>query len=223
MNTYKTFINYLIKKQKINHSDIITLLGKNNITPQDITSEMQSWYIGLGITEVTKRPFALSPCPFTSEEINLIEERNEIIICIPKEITALELSKLFRIDSWAVHDLLVDLKTEKKDIWLKTSADPTPKFLGVTGIDIKNTIEDNNWIPFSLTYYMVFIARYRYLFNKNPDQRYWIWLSKGRYDRSGMLIAGFDNNDQFNVHGWMPHFSANFLGARYLETSIASK
>ena len=219
MDTYTSFLNYMIQEQKISRNELMALSGndQNSFDPKTVTAEMQAWCTTLGITQVTGRPLTLSPCPFSEEELRLMHQKNEMLICIPKGLTLQEMANLFRLESWAVKDPLVVSRKEKEDLWLKTSASPTPAFMGITGIEMKQLAEKNNWVLFSLLYYMAFIARFCYLFQKKPDYRYWIWLPKGRYDRSGMLIAGFDGNDHFNVHGWMPHFSASFLGARYLE------
>lgn len=218
MNIYTKLLEFMCQEKKISAIDLAKLnYGKQNLyDPESVTAEMQAWYISLGIEQVTNRSFSLEPCPFSREEIKELYKNNEMLICIPKNVTLKEMARLFRLETWAVEDPLVVSKPEKQDLWMKTSSAAVPQFMGNSGIEIKQLAEEKNWISFSLNYYMVFIARYQYLFRQNPDYRYWIWLPKGRYDRSGMLIAGFDINNNFNVHGWMPHFTASFLGARFL-------
>ncbi len=182
--------------------------------PGYIREEMEGWYINAGIEAIIGRKLTLSSCPFTEEEILEAQENNEIIMCVPKGVTRQELGKLFHIDSWALYDPLVTPATEIEDFWFKTSASLTPSYMKKTGIEVNHEVEDEQKINFSIERYLAFIARIRYLFGKTPDSEYWIWLPRGRYDRSGMLVAGFDRNDSFNVHGWMPQFSASFLGAR---------
>lgn len=184
-------------------------------TPEGVWKSIYNWYFQLGIEDVTGRPFELSPCPFSVDELNEAKARNEVVLCVPKGVTRLELGKLFRIESWAIHDPIATKVTEKADCWFRTSMRMTPEFLGEKGLDIEQGFERENKLNFSMERYLVFIARMRYLTGKTPDAEYWIWLPAGRYDRSGMLMAGFDRNGSFNVHGWMPQFSASYLGARY--------
>lgn len=187
---------------------------RNITNPQSVHWEMQQWYRTLGIEHLTGKKFELSECPFSEEEIIRANENNEMILCVPKGITREVLGKLFHIESWALHDPLVTPATEKEDCWFKTSMKQIPDYLNVSGLDVSRQIEDEKQINFSIERYMVFIARMRHITGKTPDAEYWIWLPVGRYDRSGMLMAGFDKLGRFNVHGWMPRFQASFLGAR---------
>lgn len=188
---------------------------RNITAPTNVKWEMEQWYRTLGIEYLTGKEFELSECPFSEEEIIYANTHNEMILCIPKGITREVLGKLFHIDSWALHDLLATPVTEKEDFWFKTSMKEIPDYLNISGIDAYRQIEDGNYINFSLERYLVFIARMRYITGKTPDSEYWIWIPAGRYDRSGMLMAGFDKLGKFNVHGWMPRFQASFLGARF--------
>ena len=183
--------------------------------PEGVRLSLYKWYYDLGIEDVIKRKFELSPCPFSSEELREAEKCNEIVLCVPKGITRVELGKLFRIDNWAFNDPIATRVTEKEDCWFRTNRNTAPGFLGEKGIDIEQRFSREGKLSFSMERYLVFLARMKYLLGIVPDSEYWIWLPAGRYDRSGMLIAGFDRNMNFNVHGWMPQFSASFLGARY--------
>ena len=183
--------------------------------PEFIRYEFEDWYRKMGLESITGKKLTISECPFTREELEKAVEQREMILCVPKGVTREELGKLFRIDSWSLHDSLVTLATEEEDCWFRTSMSYVPGFMKKTGVEISYQFEDEHKLNFSLERYLVFIGRMRYLTGKTPDLEYWIWLPRGRYDRSGMLMAGFDRNGVFNVHGWMPQFSASFLGARY--------
>jgi len=188
---------------------------KDLTDPVFVKYEMEEWYKNMGLEHITGRKLSLSDCPFKQEELEEAYEKGEIILCIPEGIKREEFGKLFRLDSWALYDPLVTPATEKEDCWFRTSMSLTPVYMNSTGVDVSRDIEDQNKLNFSLERYLVFIGRMRYLTGKTPDLEYWIWLPRGRYDRSGMLIAGFDRNTNLNVHGWMPQFSASFLGARF--------
>jgi len=183
--------------------------------PESVCQDLAKWYRDMGIESVIGRQLSLSPCPFTRDEIVEAYQQQEIILCVPKGVSRQELGKLFRIDSWALHDPLVTPATEKQDRWFRTSMSLKPSYMNESGVRIRRLFEDEKKLHFSIERYMVFIARIRHLTNHTPDQEYWIWLPRGAYDRSGILIAGFDRYGSFNVHGWMPQFSASFVGARY--------
>ncbi|PJI06506.1 MULTISPECIES: hypothetical protein [Clostridium] len=183
--------------------------------PSYITHEMEEWYKDMGLEYITGKRLSLSECPFTREEIEETQKNGETILCVPKGISREDLGKLFRIDSWALHDQVVTRAPETEDCWFRTSMSLIPRHIRTTGVENAHRAEDENKLNFSLERYLVFIGRVRYLTGKNPDSQYWIWLPRGRYDRSGMLIAGFDRTGSFNVHGWMPQFSSGFVGARF--------
>jgi hypothetical protein len=105
---------------------------------------------------------------------------------------------------------------ETEDFWLKTPKTAAPPHLNKSAAHVRRLFEDEGHLGFSLERYLVFAARIRYLTGEYPDRRYWTWLLRGRYDRSGMLIAGFDPQGKFSVQAWMPAFQASFLGARWI-------
>ena len=219
---YTQLIKQLIAENKVDKKEIWSFINEQQVEVNDpilIKKEMENWYIGMGINDITGTSLSLDDCPFSKEEIDLAIKNNELILCVPKKVSRKQLGKLFRIESWALDDELVGESREKRDLWFKTKATPAPEFIRESGIDITRKLREEKKVLFSLEIYLVFIARYRYIFNTTPDSEYWIWIFKGRYDRSGMLIAGFDRNKKFSVHGWMPQFSAGFLGARYGELS----
>lgn len=184
------------------------------VDPEAVRRDWERWYIGLGIELITGRPFNLSACPFTRDEIEQAERAGEVILCVPMGVSRRELGQLFRIHSWALTDPMVSDTAEAEDFWFKTSRAPVPDHLNRSATEIRRLFEDEHKLGFSLERYLVFIARLRFLTSTLPDFRYWIWLLRGRYDRSGMLIAGFDALGNFSVHGWMPKFQASFVGAR---------
>ncbi len=184
---------------------------------ETIREEWEHWYRGLGIETIIGRPFSLAPCPFPSEDVAAMQASDNIVLCVPRGLTRAQLGELFRLSSWALTDAMVGDTPESEDFWFTTSRSPSPPYLNKTATEVRRTFEDENKLGFSLERYLVFAARYRFLTGKYPDFRYWTWLMRGRYDRSGMLIAGFDPLGRFSVHAWMPNFQASFLGARYLE------
>jgi hypothetical protein len=213
LSLVETFVN-----QRVIRSEELRRFAKNPLDPlgsEFIKQILEDWYKNLGIESIIGRKFTLSPCPFTPEELQEAVQQNEIVLCVPGKVNRRQLGELFRINSWALHDPLVTQATEREDFWFKTRMSLTPEYMNITGIEIQHRLEDENKVPFSIERYLVFIARIRQVLRETPDSEYWIWLPRGLYDRSGMLIAGFDRNGVFSVHGWMPHFSAGFLGARY--------
>lgn len=224
-NTKESLLNMvdlLICNGEMNPSEIAryTKRAFDLTDPEDVRCEMEDWFKAAGVEQVTNKKFSLSGCPFTKEEIKQLYENDNILLCIPKKVSREELGKLFHIDSWALTDKLVTRVEEEKDFWFYTSRDLKPKWMKKTGVEVANLIDDNNYVHFSLERYVIFLARMRYLTGHIPDSEYWIWLTTGRYDRSGMLMAGIDRYGNFNVHGWMPQFYASFLGGRYGMLSV---
>lgn len=210
-------LDYLISEHEIKAEELRRYLNhKTDCTePEQVRQDLEEWFRCAGFEQITGRKMELSECPFSRDELALAAQNNEIILCIPHDMTRSEIAKLFHFENWAVTDELVTLVTEKKDLWFKTKAELKPTDLKVSGLELSEKIKEENLVPFCLERYMIFVARIRYLYGVTPDREYWIWLPAGRYDRSGMLIAGFDRFQKFNVHGWMPQFRASFLGARY--------
>ncbi|HEY9062652.1 MAG TPA: hypothetical protein VIO64_19460 [Pseudobacteroides sp.] len=212
-----SLVDNLLSQKVISPSDLRRYVRQSidDTDPEFIREEMETWYRNAGIESIIGKKLELSPCPFTAEEILEAQQNQETILCVPKGISREEFGELFHIKSWALHDPLVTPAIEQEDCWFKVSMSLTPSYMNKSGIELCHQFEDEKKMHFSLERYLVFIARIRYLTGKTPDSEYWIWIPRGRYDRSGMLIAGFDRNASFNVHGWMPQFSASFLGARY--------
>lgn len=184
--------------------------------PEAVRQEWERWYIGMGIEVVTGRPFQLAPPPFTAGEIEAAEREGDMMVCVPCGVDRRQLGELFRLSTWALNDPMVGDTTETEDFWFLTSRAPSPEHLNKTGTEVRRVLEDERRLAFSLERYLVFSARYRHLYGTYPDFKYWTWLLRGRYDRSGVLVAGFDPMGAFSVHAWLPRFQASFVGARHL-------
>jgi len=198
----------------------ITQFVPRSANPYDTEAVRQmweEWYLSLGIEVVTGKPFRLAPCPFTEEEIAAADAAGELILCVPQGISRRELGELFRLQSWALTDPMVGDTTETEDFWFKTPKTAVPEYLNKSGTEVRRIFEDEHNLHFSLERYLVFVARYRYLTGQYPDFKYWLWLLRGRYDRSGVLIAGFDPFGALSIHGWLPRFQGSFVGARSIE------
>lgn len=182
--------------------------------PEVLRQEWEQWYLAMGIETIIGRRFHLDPCPYTEDEILAADAAAEIILCVPRGVSRRQLGELVRLSSWALTDPMVTDTMETEDFWLKTPRSMTPPHLNKSAAQVRRMLDDERRLGFSLERYLVFAARIQYLTGDYPDKRYWTWLLRGRYDRSGMLIAGFDPQGKFSVQAWMPSFQANFLGAR---------
>jgi hypothetical protein len=207
-----------IQPQYIN--SIITKKTHKN-EPEGLRREIENWYRGLGIDIVTKRKLHLSSCPFTKEEIEIANKNNEVILCVPAGLRRQDLGKLFRINCWALEDSLYAERAYKEDFWFRTPIALEPPYIGISAKKARRIFEDEGKLGFSLSRYLVFLSRVKYLTGKWPDQKWWTWLLAYKYDRSGFLIAGLDSEGKLSVHGWMPDFKAKFVGTRYL--TVADK
>jgi len=202
--------------------DLVRFIPKkvDSYDPEIVRQEMEDWYNNLGIESIIGHKLSLSPCPFSRKEIDQTIQNNEIILCQPKALTKKQIGQLLRMECWALDDPSVNSVGVKQDydFWCKTQAalEPPMEFRGLNAEKIRRIFADEGKIGFTLELYLIFIARMRYLRSEIPDKRWWIWLLNTTYDASGYLIAGFDSKANFNVHSWMPKFSAKFVGARYL-------
>jgi hypothetical protein len=213
-------IQNFINDGSITYQDLIFLLQQSKIESYEakrIKEELERWYKELGIESITKRNFSLSNCPFTIEEIEKAYKEGEIILCVPAGLTLKELGNLFHINSWALEDPLYAEGPYKEDFWFRTPMTYEPPYVNISAKEARRIFEDEGKLGFSLARYLVFASRVKYLTGKLPDQKWWTWLLAYKYDRSGFLIAGFDPEGKFSVHGWMPNFKAKFVGARYIK------
>ena len=212
------FIKSLLNDGSLHPDDLNFIIQRNmnHLEPEGLRQELENWYKGLGIEIITGQKFHLSACPFTKEEINKINENNEIILCAPAGVSRQQLGKLFRINCWALEDSLYPEKVRKKDFWFKTLMTFKPSYVNLSAKEIRRIFEDENKLGFSLSLYLIFLTRMKFLIGKWPDQEWWTWLLAYKYDRSGFLITGFDSQGKFSAHGWMSDFRAKFVGARYL-------
>lgn len=212
------FIQSLLDDGALHPQDINSIIQKErgDFEPENVRQEIENWYIGLGIETIIENKFRLSPCPFTKQEIEIANKNNEIILCVPSGLTRQDLGKLFRIDCWALGDSLYAERVYKEDFWFRTPMTFEPPYIAMSAKEARRIFEDKDKLGFSLSRYLVYLARVKYLTGKWPDQKWWTWLLAYKYDRSGVLIAGFDSEGKLSVHGWMPNFKAKFVGARYL-------
>ena len=104
--------------------------------PVALRDELENWYRIAGVELITGRPFHLSDCPFSEDEIKEAKNNNNTILCVPAGITKQQLGQLFHLDNWALHDPLVTSAMEKEDCWMKTSLSPVPGFIKQTGVAV---------------------------------------------------------------------------------------
>lgn len=184
--------------------------------PEYIRTEMEQWYKTLGIEYITKQKLTLQLPYFTRDEIQEAIENDELILCVPKGVDRKQLGKLFGIDSWSLADILVADTTEENDFWFMMKKSPDIEHQDKAGLEIKRIYEKEGKLGLSLERYMVFIARLRYLENITPDIKTKVWITRGAYEKKSMLIAGFDSEMKFSVHGWLKQFHSPYVGGRYV-------
>jgi hypothetical protein len=185
--------------------------------PESLRRDLEQWFVRLGVELVTGRPFSLGPCPFTREELEQADQDGWMVLVSPRGLTLGETSELFRFETWATTDPLVTSPPEEEDLWFLVPSAMTPERGNITAQEARKWGEAEGYIGLSLQRYMIFAARTQFLTGDLPDHRWWLWMLRGRYDRSGFLIAGFDPNRRFSVHAWMPNFRAAFVGHRPIQ------
>lgn len=184
--------------------------------PEYIRTEMEQWYKALGIEYITKKEFTLQLPYFTREEIQEAIENDELILCVPKGVNKRQLGQLFGIDSWALTDNLIADTTEENDFWFIMKKSQTAESKDKAGVEIKRIYEKEGKLGLTLERYLVFIARMRYLEKITPDTNTKVWITRGVYEKNAMLIAGFDSEMKFSVHGWLKQFHSPYVGGRYV-------
>lgn len=160
----------------------------------------------------------MAPCPFTEREIAELEETGEMLVYLPKEISAKALCERFGIVP------NVDLDAEKmirsimvaEDQWFVTSASKTPELIYQSGQKAQRVYEDQGLHGMDLRRYLAFSASFRLRNDAFPDLTYWTFLLSGSYDRSGVSVVGFDKHGVLSHHGWMKNFKSKFSGSRYI-------
>lgn len=160
----------------------------------------------------------MSPCPFTEREIAELEDSGEMLVYLPKKLTARELCTMFGIKA------NVDFESEKmirsimveEDQWFVTSAAKTPEMIYQSGQSAQRIYEDQGLHGMDMRRYLAFCATYRLRFDDWPDKTYWTFLLSGSYDRSGVSVVGFDKHGVLSHHGWMKNFKSKFSGSRYI-------
>lgn len=214
------WIQKLIDEGTITPQNLVPLLQQSKTDiykSKKIQQQLEEWFRELGIEHITGKSFSLSPCPFKKEEVEEATKKGEITLCVPAGLTLTELGKLFHINCWALEDSLYAEKPYKEDFWFRTPMTFEPPYINISAKEARRIFEDEGKLGFSLARYLVFVSRVKYLTGRYPDQKWWTWLLAYKYDRSGFLIAGFDSEKKFSVHGWMPNFKAKFVGARYIK------
>lgn len=182
--------------------------------PEALRQDFESWFKAFGIEQVTGRRFSLGECPFTREELTAASSEGWIPVVSPQGLTLAEVSETLHLPTWATTDPLVTSPPEEEDLWFLTPGSLTPEDGNKSARELRKAYDAEGWLGLSLQRYMIVAARLRHLTGEAPDARWWTWIMRGRYDRSGFMIAGFDPNGSFSVHAWMPEFRAGFVGSR---------
>lgn len=159
----------------------------------------------------------LAPCPFTDDEVAELEATHELLVYLPRDLSASDLATRFGFEA------NIDFANEKmirsvmvtEDQWFVTSASKTPELMYQSGQTAQRVYEDIGLHGLDLRRYLAFCATFRQRFGDIPDKTYWSFLLSGSYDRSGVSIIGFDKHGVLSHHGWMKTFKAKFCGSRY--------
>ncbi len=211
-------IGSMIKDGIIEEQDLLRF--KHNkiaeFEPEYIRTEMEKWYKSLGIEYIIKKKLTLQLPYFTKEEIQEAVENDELILCVPKGVNKRQLGQLFCLDSWALADNLITDTTEENDFWFIMKKSQSVELKDKTGTEVKRSYEKDGKLGLTLERYLVFVARMRYLENITPDTDTKVWITRGAYEKSAMLIAGFDSEMKFSVHGWLKQFHSPYIGGRYV-------
>ena len=159
----------------------------------------------------------ISPCPFTEKEISELEKTGEILVCLPANLSMVELCKIFGIKANVdfENEKMIRNVMTKEDQWFITSTSKTPELIYKSAQFAERVYADESLHGMDFRRYLAFAGTFKNLFGDFPGQTYWAFLLSGGYDRSGVSIIGFDSNSVLSHHGWMKDFRAKFTGSRY--------
>lgn len=212
------YIDSLLKSGVIRRSDLRGLLEDDKRgSGERVRDDLEAWFRHAGMGLFVEGAFSLLKCPFSDQEIEKAEASGRMVLCVPRRISRQNLGRLFHLESWALSDGLVGRSGGRDlDDWFITDASPTPPHVNLSPKEALQLFDEQHVYGFSIERYLVFIARYRLLNGTYPDYRWWTWLLSHKYDQSAYLIAGFDPNGVFSIHGWRKTFQADFVGARWV-------
>lgn len=96
-------ITEMLKEEIITPADLLCYRSNEIDTdhPDEVRSQMEHWYKTLGVEQITGKPFHLTRPYFYKEEIREFRERGELLCCLPKGLSAKDLSELFHFHTWA--------------------------------------------------------------------------------------------------------------------------
>jgi hypothetical protein len=160
----------------------------------------------------------LDSCPFTIEEIDELESRGELLVYVPPRTSMEELAQICGVSanfSFSNERLIKNVMVDVPQ-WFVTGSSARPELLYRSGTAAARAYEDEGLHGMDMRRYLAFVAVYQALHGERPDRTYWTFLLSGKYDRSGVSIVGFDDNDVLSHHGWMRSFRAKFTGSRYV-------
>src|SRR5688572_11043902 len=113
-----------------------------------------------------------TPCPFTPGEIAELERTEELVVYVPKGITAAEMCRRWQIRANVDFDAdkLVRNVMVDESHWFITSSSPTPEHIYKSALAARRAYEDEGLHGMDLRCYLAFVATFRLRFDKLPDQ-----------------------------------------------------
>ena len=164
--------------------------------------------------QITGKPFHLTRPYFYKEEIREFRERGELLCCLPKGLSAKDLSELFHFHTWAESSALVKQNPEEEDCWFFVKKSTQPELLDRTGREIQQVIKKQGDLNLTLERYLVLVASLYAFCGITTDEKYKTWLPNTKYEGRLMLIGGYDSAGQMSFHAWLPQFHSPYVGGR---------
>lgn len=193
----------------------------SNATPEQLKRELEDWFLQKGIEGVLGKRFSLSSCPFTEDEIELAEKRDELVLCLPKGLNREQLGELFGLENWSIGQKGIKENVEKEDLWFTTPKSRETPYLGKSAVELKDMFVKEGLEGLSLEMYLVFAAKMKDL-GLVTDLKKSSWLLRTTYDldeRPLVLTAGFFSEDRMVADTRMPEDRIFNLGGRYVRVA----
>ena len=209
-------ITEMLKEEIITPADLLCYRSNEIDTdhPDEVRSQREHWYKTLGVEQITGKPFHLTRPYFYKEEIREFRERGELLCCLPKGLSAKDLSELFHFHTWAESSALVKQNPEEEDCWFFVKKSTQPELLDRTGREIQQVIKKQGDLNLTLERYLVLVASLYAFCGITTDEKYKTWLPNTKYEGRLMLIGGYDSAGQMSFHAWLPQFHSPYVGGR---------
>lgn len=158
--------------------------------PETLTKFMDAFWVDAG-QRIGKR-FIVDKFPLTTKEIKKRQEKGEMAVFVPANVSRVDLGKMFpKMGSWSVEEGNPIVKKVDNSGWLWIEASINAPNINTTEEDLENIFKKAGKQGQSLRTYIIGAQVRKLLFDSYFDEGLTSSRLLGSYDKSGFLIAYF--------------------------------